>query len=129
MMSGGSDVGAHREQLAELDEGRAELVEELAEVLAALPTALPSTIAVAVPAARDQVGQLVALEEVAEAVPDGDLGDLRQPAEVPRLRRCLRHEPKCSTRRLEALFSASRAKIGEADGASHGRAGISLWDS
>ncbi len=29
-------VGAHREQLAELDEGRAELVEELAEVLAAL---------------------------------------------------------------------------------------------
>ena len=30
------DVGPHREQLAELDEGRAELVEELAEVLAAL---------------------------------------------------------------------------------------------
>jgi hypothetical protein len=30
------DVRAHREQLAELDEGRAELVEELAEVLAAL---------------------------------------------------------------------------------------------
>jgi hypothetical protein len=28
------DVGAHREQLAELDEGRAQLVEELAEVLA-----------------------------------------------------------------------------------------------
>ena len=30
------DVRPHREQLAELDEGRAELVEELAEVLAAL---------------------------------------------------------------------------------------------
>ena len=30
-----------------------------------------------------QVGQLVALEEVAEAVPDRDLGDLGQPAEVP----------------------------------------------
>src|SRR6266545_2768294 len=30
------DVGPHREQLAELDEGRAQLLEELAEVLAAL---------------------------------------------------------------------------------------------
>jgi hypothetical protein len=32
----GEDVGTHREQLAELDEGRAELVEELAEMLATL---------------------------------------------------------------------------------------------
>jgi hypothetical protein len=39
---------------------------------------------------RQQVGQLVGLEEVAEPVPDRDLRDLRQPAEVPLLRR-LRH--------------------------------------
>ena len=36
-----------------------------------------------VAAARQQVGQLVALEEVAEAVADRDLRDLREPAEVP----------------------------------------------
>ena len=84
------DVGPHREQLAELDEGRAELVEELAKVLAAFRRGALEELG-PVPAARDQVGQLVALEEVAEAVPDGDLGDLRQPAEVPSLRRCLRH--------------------------------------
>ena len=35
------DVGPHREQLAELDEGRAELVEQLAEVLAALRRLFP----------------------------------------------------------------------------------------
>ena len=40
----------------------------------------------------------MALEEVAEAVPDGDLGDLGQPAEVPGLRRRPSHDPKCSTR-------------------------------
>ena len=98
------DVRPHREQLAELDEGRAELVEQLAEVLAALrrravddPRAVPST-------SREEVGQPVALEEVAEAVPDGDLGDLGQPAEVTRLRGRFSHDPKCSTRRKEALF-------------------------
>ena len=90
-------VGPHREELAELDEGRAELVEELAEVLAALRRrAVDEHFAVAT--ARQEVGQLVALEEVAEAVPDGDLGDLRQPAEVASLRRRLGHDPKCSTR-------------------------------
>ena len=47
---------------------------------------------------RQEVGQLVPLEEVAEAVPDGDLGDLGQPAEVPTLGRRLSHNPKCSTR-------------------------------
>ena len=96
-------VGPHREELAELDEGRAELVEELAQVLAALRRrALDDPRAV--PAAREKVGQLVALEEVAEAVPDGDLGDLRQPAEVARLRWSFSHDPKCSTRAPEALL-------------------------
>ena len=37
-MSGGTTSGPRREQLAELDEGRAELVEHLAQVLAALRT-------------------------------------------------------------------------------------------
>jgi hypothetical protein len=36
-------------------------------------------------APRDQVGQPVPLEEVAEAVPDRDLGDLGDPAEVATL--------------------------------------------
>jgi hypothetical protein len=39
---------------------------------------------------RQQVGQLVGLEEVAEPVPDRDLGDFRHAAEVALLRR-LRH--------------------------------------
>ena len=77
------DVRPHREELAELDEGRAELVEELAEVLAALGRRALGELAAVAPAGQE-VGQLVALEEVAEAVPDGDLGDLRQPAEVAR---------------------------------------------
>ena len=99
-------VGPHREELAELDEGRTELVEELAQVLAALRRrALDEPRAV--PAAREEVGQLVALEEVAEAVPDGDLGDLSQPAEVTSLRWCLSHDPKCSTRAPEALVTGT----------------------
>ena len=97
-------VGPHREELAELDEGRAELVEELAEVLAALRRRAVDDPR-AVPAAREKVGQLVALEEVAEAVPDGDLGDLRQPAEVARLRWSFSHDPKCSTPVPEALVT------------------------
>ena len=83
------DVWPHREQLAELDEGRAQLVEELAEALAALRGCSLEDLPVSAP--REEVGQLVALEEVAEAVPDGDLGDLRQPAEVACLRRRLGH--------------------------------------
>src|SRR5206468_2108775 len=98
----GQDVGAHREQLAELDEGRTELVEQLAEVLPALRRRALEKFR-PVPAARDQVGQLVALEEVAEAVPDGDLGDLRQPAEVALLGRRLRDTAKCSMRARKAL--------------------------
>src|SRR5439155_17147555 len=96
-------VGPHREQLAELDERRAELVEELVEVLAALRRRAVDKPR-AVPPARQEVGQLVPLEEVTEAVPDRDLGDLRQPAEVTRLRWRLRHDPKCSTPSGEALF-------------------------
>ena len=83
------DVRPHREQLAELDEGRAQLVEELAEALASLRGRSLEDLPVSAP--REKVGQLVALEEVAEAVPDGDLGDLRQPAEVACLRRRLGH--------------------------------------
>ena len=91
------DVRPHGEELAELDEGRAELVEELAQMLAALGRRALEELRAVAPAG-DQVGQPVALEEVAEAVPDGDLGDLRQSAEVARLRRGLSHDLKCSTR-------------------------------
>ena len=97
-------VGPHREELAELDEGRAELVEELAQVLPALRRCAVGDPR-AVPATREEVGQLVALEEVAEAVPDGDLGDLSQPAEVTSLGWCLSHDPKCSTPVPEALVT------------------------
>ncbi len=79
---GRDDVRARREQLAELDERRPELVEHLAEVL-------PPRRAGAVPRhrrrvdpLRDQVGEAVPLEEVAEAVLDRDLRDLRETAEV-----------------------------------------------
>ena len=105
---GRQDVRPHREQLAELDEGRAELVEELAEVPAPLGGGALGELAAVAPAGQ-QVGQLVALEEVAEAVPDGDLGDLRQPAEIPRLRRSLSHDQQCSMRNPEALFPRCQA--------------------
>ncbi len=81
------DVGAGREQLPELDERRAELVEQLAQADAACGTFLRLGRRPVPP--REQVGQLVAFEEVAEAVPDRDLRDLREPAEVPAGR--LRH--------------------------------------
>ena len=77
------DVGAGREELAELDERRAELVQHLPQVLAAL-----RRCAFGVPRSRQasgqQVGQTVGLEEVTEAVLDRDLGDLGDAAEVPR---------------------------------------------
>ena len=78
------DVGPRRENLAELHERRPELVEHLAQVHAALVggdrhgrSALPE---------RQQVGQLVLLDEVAEPVADCDLRDLRQAPEVALLR-------------------------------------------
>ena len=79
---GREHVGPRREQLAELDEGRAELVEHLAQVLAALRRLAVDLLPR--PAAREEIGQPVGVEPVAEAVPDGDLGDLRQAAEVAR---------------------------------------------
>src|SRR4029079_15084382 len=69
---GRDDGGAGREELAELDEGRGELVESLAQVSAALGGARGCRAELR--AARQQVGQAVSLEEVAEAVPDRDLG-------------------------------------------------------
>ena len=65
------DVGSRREQLAELDERRAELVEHFAQM----------------PATRGRgavIGRTTSatLEDVAEAVPHGDLGDLAQPPDV-----------------------------------------------
>ena len=114
------DVWTHREQLAELDEGRAELVEELAEMLAALGCAALEELR-PVPAARDQVGQPVPLEEVAEAVPDRDLGDLRQPAEVPLLGRRLRHDVKVFHAQAGSPIFALRAKISEAHGEAMGQ--------
>ena len=81
---GRQHVGPHRQQLPELDERRAELVEHLPQMLAALRREPVSVLAPAAPR-HDAMG----LEEVAEPVPGGDLEDLREPAEVPR--GCFRH--------------------------------------
>ena len=82
---GRHDVGPRREQLAELDERRAELVEHLAQV----------------PAARrsldGRVLRSAAVDRIAEAVPDRDLGDLAQATEVALLR-TRRHRVKCARR-------------------------------
>src|SRR4051812_49246792 len=76
------DVGTRREQLPELHERRAELVEHLAEMLSALRRLAVDLEARS--AAREEVGQPVGVEPVAEAVADGDLRDLRETPEVPR---------------------------------------------
>src|SRR5919109_32360 len=76
------NVGPHREQLAELDECRAELVEEFAEVTSALRRCFADDLAVL----ADEVGQPVAVEEVAEAVAEGDLGDLGDAPQASRRR-------------------------------------------
>ena len=76
-----NDVGARREELAELDERRAELVEQLAQVLAALGARAFEDARAGEPR-RQEVGQAVGLEEIAEAVLDGDLCDLRDPSEI-----------------------------------------------
>ncbi len=95
---GRDDVRTGRQELAELDEGRPELVEELAQVPAALGRARllcsggePGLRR----AAGQQVGELVRLEEVAEAVTDHHLGDLGQAAE--RSGCGLRHDRQCDT--------------------------------
>ena len=84
------DVRPRREQLAELDERRAELVEHLAEVLAAWRR-LAVHLHRARSATRKEVRQLVLVEPVAEAVANCDLRDLGQPPEI--LCRRLRHRP------------------------------------
>ncbi len=99
----GDDVGRHdvrsrREQLAELDESRPELVEQLAQMLAArgadarLRRRKPRLRR----AAREEVRELVRLEEVAEAVADHHLCDLRQASQAAR-RRLLGHVRQCDT--------------------------------
>src|SRR6266567_4483499 len=78
---GRDDVRASREQLAELDEGRPQLVQHLPQP----PPAVRGRVGAAVPAdPREEVGQPVALEEVAEAVLDRDLRDLGEAADVAR---------------------------------------------
>src|SRR4051794_55910 len=93
------DVGARRQQLAELDERRPELVEHLAQVLAARGArgAFLQHVRRALRLVTgDQVGETVRLEEVAETVPDGDLCDLREAAEITRRRGG--HASECCTR-------------------------------
>jgi len=86
---GRDDVGARREQLPELHEGRAELLEHLPEMLAARGHAVlrrggePGLGR----APRQKVGELVRLEPVAEAVARHHLRNLRQAPEAPRRRR------------------------------------------
>jgi hypothetical protein len=82
---GRDDVRARRQQLPELDEGRAELVEHLPQVLTALRDGAVLRDEHLL-TQRQQVGQAVGLEEVAEAVANRDLRDLRDPADVATLR-------------------------------------------
>ena len=82
----GDDVGRHhvgtgREQLTELDEGRAELVEHLPQA----------------PAAVGELGVVVAapaVDQIAEAVAGGDAADLGEPAD-PSLGFRRRHPSHC----------------------------------
>ena len=102
------DVRPSREQLSELDEGRAELVEHLAEVLPALGALAVARRRPAAP--REEICQPVALEEVAEPVLDGDLGDLRDPAQVARRRSPSGHGLSVARRvRVPARLRALRA--------------------
>ena len=80
------DVGPGREQLAELDEGRAELVEHLPQMTAAHGRR----------SRRGRRGPAL-VEQEPEPVAHRDLGDLAQPPDVQRPRpRC--HAAKCCTR-------------------------------
>ncbi len=92
------DIRPRREQLAELDEGRPELVEQFPQMLAARRA--DARLRLREPrlrrAARQEVGELVRLEEVTEAVADHHLRDLRQASQAPR-RRLLGHVDQCDT--------------------------------
>ena len=83
---GRHDVGPRREELSELHERRPELVEHLSQMLAAgrrgSVLGCHAGEAVFRRAARQEVAQLVRLEEVAEAVAHHDLRDLRQAADA-----------------------------------------------
>ena len=75
---GGQDVRTRAEQLAELNERRSQFVEHLSDVAAALRgrrRARPAPV----PQGREKT---VALEEVSEAVTEGDFGDLAYPLEI-----------------------------------------------
>src|SRR6266540_5509386 len=98
---GRNDVGTRREELAELHERRAELVEHLAQVDA--PLVRGDGLARRALTPWEEIGQLVLLEEVPEAVAHCDLRDLGQPPEVP-LRRPCRHGVSV-TRRGVVTFS------------------------
>ena len=80
------DVRTGRQQLAELHERRAELVEQLTEMVAAWRDALG--------AADVSPARAMAFDHVAEAVPDRYLGDFAQAPEVPLLLAGLGHPGK-----------------------------------
>jgi hypothetical protein len=81
---GRKHVGPHRQELPELHERRTELVEQLAEVASPLGGSVGYDLSVV----TDEIGQPVPVEEVAEAVPDGDLGDLGDAPQATRRRLC-----------------------------------------
>ena len=74
------DVRPRREQLAELDERRAELVEHLPEP----PPAVGDRVAVRAVVPGQEIAEPVPAQEVAEAMSRGDLRDLRQASEAAR---------------------------------------------
>ena len=77
------DVGTGRQQLAELHERRAELVEQLTQMV---PARCDSLDAADIPTAG-----AMSFDHIAEPVPHRDLGDLAQAAEVPLLLAGLSH--------------------------------------
>ena len=87
-MSGGIDVGAGREQLAELHEGRPELVEHLAQAAAAIRDRNARPPGRSVPG---EIPEPVPAQHVPEPVPRRDLRDLGQAPEVPRPSLARRH--------------------------------------
>src|SRR5439155_22727002 len=64
-----------------LHEGRPELIEHLAQMLTARRRSTVAVLGDVV--TRQEIGDAVGFEEVAEPVANGDLGDLRDPAKSP----------------------------------------------
>ena len=94
----GDQVGRHDvrpggQKLAELHERRPELLQHLAQMLSARGRC--HRVDVGDPPSGNEVGELVRLEEVAEAVAHHDLRDLGQATE--RARRRLGHSTQCDT--------------------------------